>query len=567
MTNQTIDIGCPIDVEKLLDTRLLLQAGSGGGKSFALRKIIEQIARTKTQQIILDPEGEFVTLREKYDFALVSKDGDIPLSVKYAETLAYKLLETNLSVIIDLYELKHHERILFVKNFVSALINAPKELWHSCFVTIDEAHLFCAESTRSESTGAVIDLCTRGRKRGLGAILATQRLSKLHKDAAAELLNKMIGRIGVDIDRKRAGDELGFTSKSNTLELRNLKPGEFYTFGPAISSEVIKFKVAPVETTHLKSGKRMVAAPPTPQAIRKILSRLEALPQDAEKELETKTQLQAEVTRLRREVSLLKERGSDEGEVKALQALNERLVEEKDQALEDARRYHAAFLEANHTLIKIRQISTAQGTPPLEARPVAIAPKNKRSHEDLSYRLRPPLREPEPLRKRLPEGRPAAAPNPDIAPLPKGEEAVLVICAQHGGKGCTRTQLTVMAGFRRSTRDAYISRLQQKGLVQVEAGRVMATEGGMAYLGETFTPLPTGSALRDYWLGALPKGEADVLRLLMDCYPNTLPRDTITEKTGFLRSTRDAYISRLVSRELAETPDRGLVKASPYLFD
>jgi len=304
MVNTKINIGIPIDLEKMLDTRLLIQAGSGGGKSYLLRKHVESVGN-KVQQIIIDPEGEFVTLREKYDFILISKDGDIPLSLKYAETLAHKLLETGVSAIIDLYELKQHERILFVKRFLDALMNAPKELWHSCFIYLDEAHIFCPESTKSESAGSVIDVCTRGRKRGFSAVLATQRLSKLNKDAAAECLNKMIGRTGLDIDRKRAGDELGFTDKQSFLNLRELEPGSFFAFGPAISNSVIAFKVAKVETTHLESGKRMVTKPPTPNAVKKILTKLADIPQEAEKELVSKQQMQGEITRLRTEVTKL----------------------------------------------------------------------------------------------------------------------------------------------------------------------------------------------------------------------------------------------------------------------
>jgi DNA helicase HerA-like ATPase len=80
----------------------------------------------------------------------------------------------------------------------------------------------------------VITLCTQGRKRGYCAVLATQRLSKLHKDAAAELLNKLIGRTGLDVDVKRAGDELGF-DKEQRQTLKTLAPGTFYAYGPAVS--------------------------------------------------------------------------------------------------------------------------------------------------------------------------------------------------------------------------------------------------------------------------------------------------------------------------------------------
>lgn len=39
----SINIGIAIYLQKLIDTRLLLQAGSGGGKSYTLRKLIESV--------------------------------------------------------------------------------------------------------------------------------------------------------------------------------------------------------------------------------------------------------------------------------------------------------------------------------------------------------------------------------------------------------------------------------------------------------------------------------------------------------------------------------------------
>jgi DNA helicase HerA-like ATPase len=54
----------------------------------------------------------------------------------------------------------------------------------------------------------VIALMDSGRKRGFCGVLATQRISKLSKDATAECNNKLIGR-SVEADAKRAGEELG----------------------------------------------------------------------------------------------------------------------------------------------------------------------------------------------------------------------------------------------------------------------------------------------------------------------------------------------------------------------
>lgn len=303
--NVNIGEGLEIDVNKLVNTRLLLQANSGGGKSYSLRKVLEK-THGKVQQIVLDLEGEFHTLREKYDYILVGKEGEIATNIKTADLLARKLLEIGVSAIIDLYELKHHERILFVKRFLDSMINAPKELWHPCIIVIDEAHVFCPEKGKSEAMGSVIDMCTRGRKRGYCAVLATQRLSKLHKDAAAECNNKLIGRTGLDVDMKRASEELGFTTKMQTLELRDLKEGEFFAFGPAFSHKgIMKGKIGKVETTHPRPGlKNAGFTPPKPNSqILKILGKIDDLPKEAEQELKTIEDYRSQIRSLTAQLS------------------------------------------------------------------------------------------------------------------------------------------------------------------------------------------------------------------------------------------------------------------------
>ncbi len=54
-----------LDLDALLRGRLLIQANSGKGKSWLLRRIAEELFG-KVQVIIIDPEGEFATLREKF---------------------------------------------------------------------------------------------------------------------------------------------------------------------------------------------------------------------------------------------------------------------------------------------------------------------------------------------------------------------------------------------------------------------------------------------------------------------------------------------------------------------
>ena len=295
----TLGPGVKIDLDKLVESRLLVQANSGGGKSWAIRRIVEQ-AFGKVQIIIIDPEGEFGNLRSQFDFIYVGKGGDAPAESRSAALLATRLLELKASAIIDLYELPPQERKHFVRLFCEAMVNAPKELWHDALVIVDEAHVFAPEKDQSEALGAIIDLASRGRKRGFCAVLATQRPAKLNKDAAAECNNKLIGRASLDIDRKRASEELGFSSKESILSLRDLSPGEFYAFGPAISREVIKTTIGDV---HVKPAKRGVSrlAPPKPSAhVKQILSQLADLPKEAEQEAKTVSELKAKVRELER---------------------------------------------------------------------------------------------------------------------------------------------------------------------------------------------------------------------------------------------------------------------------
>ena len=300
--NKETNENVTIDLVRLISTRLLIQANSGGGKSWLIRRLLEQ-THGKVQQIVIDLEGEFSTLREKFDYLLVGKEGEIPANIQTAELLARKLLMLNVSTIIDLSELKNHERITFVKRFLDSLVNAPRELWHTCLVIVDEAHHFCPEGGKSESASSVIDLQTRGRKRGFCGVLATQRIAKLHKDAAAECNNVLVGRTVIDIDRKRASNDLGFTTKEQEISLKKLDDGEFFGYGPAISKEdYINVKVGEIKTTHPEPGKNIIKASATPDNIKKLLKDVIDLPKEAESELKTKKEFLNKIQELKREL-------------------------------------------------------------------------------------------------------------------------------------------------------------------------------------------------------------------------------------------------------------------------
>ena len=310
-----------IDLETLLRTRLLAQANSGGGKSWLLRVLAEQLFG-KVQVIIIDREGEFASLREKYGYVLIGEGGDAAADLRSARIVAEKLLELNASAVIDLYEAfrkRPLDRLAYVGEFLDALIDAPKKLWRDLVIITDEAHQFCPQENPKMATmveraiiakckNAMIAVATVGRKRGYCAIWVTQRLAKLDKDASAELMNRLVGMTFEDVDVDRSADLMSVLRAEKPAfkkSLKNLNPGHFYGFGRAISKERILLKIGPVKTTHPEPGsaKHALGPPPAPEKIRLLLPKLKDLPQAAEEKAKTEKELRLEIRTLKVQLS------------------------------------------------------------------------------------------------------------------------------------------------------------------------------------------------------------------------------------------------------------------------
>lgn len=240
-----------LDLERLLATRLLIQAGSGGGKSWLLRRLIEQ-AFGKVRLIVFDPEGELVTLAETFDFTVCAPDSKIaPIGPSTGAAAARAIYLSGRSAILCLSEFDGlQEMQQFVGDFCGELLRMPQEHWHHMVVAIDEAQIFAPQNDKAESKKPLIDLSRRGRKRGICPIFATQRLSELSKGVAGQLENRMIGLTTLDLDVARAADMLGMRAAQAKHLLSRLPGGHFIAFGPALGYDLSETKVGPVITRH-----------------------------------------------------------------------------------------------------------------------------------------------------------------------------------------------------------------------------------------------------------------------------------------------------------------------------
>lgn len=557
------NIGCNINLEKLIDTRLLIQANSGGGKSYAIRKLLEE-TNGKVQQIVLDLEGEFFSLREKFDFIVFGKEGDFPVHIKYADKLARTLLEYSTSAIIDLYELKHHERITFVKRFLESMINAPKNLWHPCIVVVDEAHLFCPEKGSAESMSAVIDLCTRGRKRGYCAVLATQRLSKLHKDAAAECNNKLIGRTGLDVDMKRSGDELGFTNKHDLLLMRELEAGSFFAFGPAISNQVTKIKISEVQTFHPKTGARLSSVPPASEKIKKILSQFKDIPTEAEREIKTEADLRKEISSLRMQLIHAQKQTTNNIDNATVQKLKAELQLAKTEAQQLKKNLMSATQENEKIFEKTIKQTKAIITEALNSMN-KIEISGTDSNKNIFV---PSVKKPsEKIIKEFVNKSPLPL-NDYNEKITGGAMRMLKSAAMYSPNSISKFRMAAISclSFSSGSFGTYLATLKRNGLLTVQGNDFTITDKGLEIVGD-FTPLPSDpDALIEMWAGIVKGGAARMLKVLANHYPQTMSKEELWTASGLSNSGSFGTYLATLKRNGLITQQGQYYKASDELF-
>jgi DNA helicase HerA-like ATPase len=270
----TVSGGAPakLDIEELLATRLLVQGNSGSGKSHLLRRLLEQSAQW-VQQVIIDPEGDFVTLADKYGHVVV--DGERTEAELVG--IATRIRQHRVSCVLSLEGLDAEEQMRAAGAFLNGLFDADREYWYPVLVVVDEAQMFApsvggdvSEDARKMSLGAMTNLMCRGRKRGLAGVIATQRLAKLAKNVAAEASNFLMGRTFLDIDMARAADLLGMDRRQAEM-FRDLKRGNFVALGPALSRRPLPIVIGTVETSARSSSPKLMPLPDAPQHVEDLI--------------------------------------------------------------------------------------------------------------------------------------------------------------------------------------------------------------------------------------------------------------------------------------------------------
>lgn len=602
-----------VDIKRLLVSMLLIQAGSGGGKSWALRHLVEALYGV-VPIIIFDPEGEFYTLREKYDFFLAApRGGDVEASPKTAPVLARKFRELGQSAVLDIFELPPKDRVKFVRIYLETLMEMPRSLWTQCILVLDEAQMFAPEKGEgeAESIGAVTDVSSRGRKRGLCLVAATQRLARFSNNVAGNLHNKLIGLTTLDADMDRAAKTLGF-NKENKQTLAHMGEGEFYALGPAISKTVIKIKTGMVKTRHPEPGEIDAAPPPPSKKILSLIAKeLANIPKEAEEEARTLADYQKKVRDLEHQLRVAslnplndaqvqtriaehvgRERATIDNQIRAAVAEDRKRLKLTLHALQRAVSSVEARIQSvtdRHTgqmKMAVTQENELRETANLvDAVKVGIDEMSKDPDPvaaTSARRVPPGMAMPTTRREMAPGWKKVQAPRAiamdrDVSGglLTGAQLKILTVLAQFEAVGITKVKRSQVAAFSeysastKSFRNA-LSSLRAAGNLDYDEGYVYLTDAGRLVAPSADAPLSL-EALHEGWVSRLKNKQGEMLRLLIDAHDApggpAIPREDLAAAVGFATSTKSFRngISQMRSLGIIDYTRDGVV-ATDVLF-
>lgn len=204
-------------------------ASSGRGKSYAMGVMAEEFLEAGFPVVIIDPEGEFWTLREKYRTLIIGgPHGDIPHtnSRDAVREILKAGIAQKLALIFDLSDLVNNasqQRLaLPVLEELFLLMTKEKK---NVGLFIEEVQIFAPQSAVAVTNEIMSRLAKQGRKRGILLVVASQRTQAVSKEFMSQLNFPIIGGFEEKLDYEAVKHHAGGKSFD---DLYNLPVGTFW---------------------------------------------------------------------------------------------------------------------------------------------------------------------------------------------------------------------------------------------------------------------------------------------------------------------------------------------------
>lgn len=527
-------------------------ARKGAGKTHTGVVLAEELLNLDAQVVVVDPLGVWWGLRSSHNgaskgFQIVVFGGDhadLPLSAEMGPALAEAIVQRGLSAVLSLDHLSKNDQRRFVTGFSEALYQrkGPQEQRTPLHLILDEADMFAPQRVPSgdeRMLGAIDTLVRRGRVRGFGVTMITQRPATIHKDVFTQIEVLITLQLTSPQDRKAVDEWVQAYDDGNhraeyMASLAALKRGEAWVWSPSWLQCFQRIQVRQRKTFDSSrtptAGARQVA----PKAMAEVdLEQLRADLADAVEQVKasdpatlkrTVAALKARITELERELERAPRTPSGEQIQSAYQKGYDEAWHAIDQPLTQAREAVDAIVHARRRPSKQIAVAAPRPIPPSSVSAASQLPPSQTT-DDVS--------------------------------IGSGERAILMVLAQAGRpRSCAFVGLQSGYAATGGTFLTYLSRLRKKGLVEGRGDAIAITPAGQRVVGP-IAPILTVQGRIAFWREQIGDGERKILEVLIEDYPQAVAKDALGSRSGYEASggTFLTYLSRLRTRGLVEGRD------------
>lgn len=552
-----------LPIEAVTQTFAIL-AKRGSGKSYLASVMAEEMLKRNQTIIYLDPTGGAWGLRSGFPVAVLGGEhGDVALQETAGELIAQAVVENRFSAVIDLSLFRKGKMIAFMVDFLETLYRLNR---HPVHLFVDEADAFAPQGRtfggqENVMLGAMEDLVRRGRKRGIGCSLITQRPAVLNKNVLSQCESvfalRMVHPRDIGALKEWIDVHADETKSAEVIDsLPSLPIGDAWFWSPGWMDLLVRVQVRKRETFDSSATPKPGEAIRQPKTMAKL--DLENLGQQIQATVETAKandpkELKRRIAELEKKV---RERPAAEPSepVEIPVIKDEQIAAMKDivaqikKVAEDGNLTFKAFSSVGDAWQKaIDHITNRRATnqqPKILRAPPAKAPRPKPpATSDNGDSLTGP-------EQRIVDGL-AWLESAGIAPATRVQTA---FAARYSPSGSSFTNP--------------LGALRTSGLVEYPGdGMVALTDDGRTRAAVPGPPA-TAEELQEMVFERLTGPEAKILRALIAAYPNSMTREDLGAASEYspTGSSFTNPLGSLRSLGLVEYPTKGEARAKVILF-
>lgn len=550
----------------------------GAGKSNLAACMAEEMHAAGRSFVVIDPVGSWSGLRSSADGKKPGLDipifggrrGDLPLERTAGVLLADLVVDKRMSCVLDVSDFSEGDKIRFLIDFGERLYRRNTQPLH---LFLEEADDYIPQRPMREQARLLRvweNIVRRGRARGLGITMITQRSAAINKNVLTQIETLFVLRTTSPQDIKAIEAWVHYHGQSREVlaSLSQLESGEAWVWSPSYLKRFERVKVRRRWTYDTGATPKEAKGAPPPLKLADVdLGELQQLMAETieRAKADNPAELRKQVAALKAE--LAKAQKASPAGFKLVPAGAHILTAEALERHQKLQEQNAQLFELAGGLLEGLQNTLGPAKQTLALMRKGALP----TRAEVAKAVPPPARAtavPAPMQAR------ASAPRP----APKGdltgpEQRILDAIAWLESVGVDAPEQTAVAFLAGYTAGGGAfnnprGRLNQTGLVEyVPGGRIRLTEAGRAAANMPNHAL-SSEELQAQVLGRLPGPERRLLEPLIQAHPEAMTNAELaaasryTPGAGAFNNPR----GRLKSLGLIEYPAPGCVRARDILF-